>query len=248
MSFANNNIDIETAYRLGIELIKNLQIMHDKGILHVDIKEDNFVSLPKPKKISNIIMHFALIDYGFSAVFQNNAGIHYEPCIQLKKCGNYYYASINALLGNPISRKDDMISAIYLILYWCSGSVPWKNIVAKDENDAKQKILEIKKAMNMKRICSKKYDEINEIYDDINSLSFKQRPNYDKYIELLKKKIYKCEIGKNKKKFFIWDEILLNKFNDNIKNKKFDKDNQIKDLFTGYPDEFISSYLYNYYN
>lgn len=244
-----NNLDIQTYYLFGIELIKNLQIMHNNGFLHVDIKEDNFVSLTKPKKMSGELLHFILIDYGFSVQFKSDKGIHYEPCSQLKKCGNYFYASINALRGNPISRKDDMLSVAYILLSRCNGGAPWKNITANNEEEYKIKILDFKMKLDIEEICKNKFEEINEIFTDINSLDFKQRPNYEKYINLLKKKVYKDKLDNGKQKYFIWDDKLFTKFQD-LKNKKLkiEEDKEIKILFSGFPNQYIIDFLNNYYN
>ena len=67
----NSNIDIITAYNIEIQFIMNFKIMHNKGFLHIDTKEDNITSFLIPKKIDNIDYHFTLIDFWFSHGYQN---------------------------------------------------------------------------------------------------------------------------------------------------------------------------------
>ena len=79
--------------------------------------------LRKDIEINANILHFCFIDFGFSMKYGDTNGIHYEAD-QMKNCGNYYYASINALETNTVSRKDDIISIIYMLLVWCLGYAP----------------------------------------------------------------------------------------------------------------------------
>ena len=202
----SNGIDVKTAYRIGIEIIINLQILHKFGFLHVDLKEDNIVSLRKPKIINSYNIHFILIDFGFSVQFQNKEGIHFdESSSKLKRCGNFYYASPNALLGKSISRKDDLISVVYLLLVWCCGC-PWINIPYKcSEDTIRNKILEIKTNLNIQKLCEYKCEEVYKLYEKIKLLNFKDVPAYEEYIKILSSKlIQKNSIGNIH--IFCWDE------------------------------------------
>ena len=240
-----NKIDLETAYQIGIELLINLKILHKSGILHIDIKEDNFLSLNTPQEKYGKLIHFSLSDFGFSVQFQNQEGIHYEPCSKLQRCGNFYYASINALEGNPVSRKDELISIVYIILVLCIGEPPWKYIGGNKQNEYRKNILNFKKKMDLKNLCENKYKEISEIYDDILSLNYKEEPKYDDYILKLSKKIEKKNLKNGKIKYFCWEEKIIEKIKKSSKNWKSNiiKDPEIRRLFTGFPSEYIVKYI-----
>ena len=238
----SNEISLETAYKLGIEIIINLQILHNLGYLHIDIKEDNIASLTEAKVINSKVIHFALIDFGFVVRFKNEDNYHYEPSGRLKKCGNYFYASQNSLPDGPVSRKDDLLSVIYLLFNWCCDC-PWKNIYYENPEKLRKEILEIKKNVDMKKICGKNCKEIYQLYELINNLGFKDEPNYEKYIEILSKRINNNNI-QEKIDGFCWDKKLKQKLNNAFSEKKnILEDSEIQKLFIGFPKEFIENFI-----
>lgn len=70
-----------------------------------------------------------MIDFGLSIQYLDEEGKHYKPtrnynCV----VGTALFASINAHKGNELSRRDDIESLIYTLIYLLMGNVPWKNI------------------------------------------------------------------------------------------------------------------------
>ena len=206
ISFSEDNIDINTIYRLGVELIINLKIIHNLGYLHVDIKADNIVCFFNPKKIEEEIIHFVFIDFGWSTPYRNYEGEHLPPCHQLRKCGNFQNSSLNALEGNPISRKDDIISLVYLLFFECVKNSGINNIRAQTEEDLRTEMIKFKKNMDIKNFCKNKFPELLEIYDDANQLKFTEEPKYEKYIKILKNGIEKSNKNQKKYNYFCWEK------------------------------------------
>ena len=56
--------------------------------------------------------------------------------------GTALFASITAHKGKELSRRDDLESLVYTLLYLLIGTLPWKNI---DINNKKERHLFIKK-------------------------------------------------------------------------------------------------------
>lgn len=112
-------------FLLADQLIEALEHVHKHGLVHRDIKPANLV-LGRGKSRSRI----HLIDFGLAARYTEPA----EPPkmyqhIQLQRglcfAGTARYASIGALQGKSQSRRDDLQSLGYVLLYLNNGSLPW---------------------------------------------------------------------------------------------------------------------------
>lgn len=136
-----------------------------------------------------------------------------------------------------------------MLLSWCLLDIPWKKIVWKNENDFKKEMLKCKKAMNIQKLCAKRIDEVNEIYELINKLKFKDEPEYGKYMEILRKGIVRRNKGKKKIYNFIWEQTIRNAIKETKKsNKNINENKIIKELFQGFPKEYILIFINNNYN
>lgn len=77
-----------------------------------------------------------LIDFGLSVQYLDENGKHVK---QLKNyssvVGTALFASINAHRGNELSRRDDIESLVYTLIYLVTGTLPWKNINIKKKRE-----------------------------------------------------------------------------------------------------------------
>merc|ERR1740121_2880022 len=107
-------------------MIHRLQGLHAKGLLHRDIKPENFlVGLG-----ANAHKVFA-IDFGLSKRFRDSRTRAHIPFREGKRLtGTARYVSINTHLGLEQSRRDDLESVGYVLLYFLRGSLPWQGLRA----------------------------------------------------------------------------------------------------------------------
>ena len=120
----------------------------------------------------------------------------------MRKCGNFFYVSKNALEGNAISRKDDIISVTYILLNLCIKNISWKYGNGNTEDEHIMKILKCKKKINFRDYCKGGLEEIYNINEKANQLEFEEEPNYDLYNNILKESIKKRNIKKKDNNFF----------------------------------------------
>lgn len=240
--FCSGKFSLITIYKIGIEILNLLKLFHKSGYLYLDLKCDNLVLLDNPIKYNNFVSNITLIDYGCCVKYINNNGSHLSQKNSPRKHGNNYYASINSLTGNAISRKDDIISLCYLLIDLFNGPFPWGNLDTDSIN--KNETIKLKRKNTPKILCGNCMEEVLLIFEEVNNLDFYDTPNYDQYIKIFDEYIIK----KTKKHFydipFDWDEKMAE-----IKKKNDDKSNseknnkEIYELFDGYPEFYWNYYL-----
>jgi serine/threonine protein kinase len=107
-----------------------LRDLHSIGVVHNDIKLDNLLIYNGSKTLADTLH---LIDFGLSQLFEKNNSDGTKEHIKKENLnafsGNFIFASINSYLGYTKSRKDDLESALYLIIFLFNKNyLPWLDI------------------------------------------------------------------------------------------------------------------------
>lgn len=95
-----------------------------------------------------------LLDFGLSKQYQNpqtRKHIPYSDCKSLT--GTVRYSSLNTHLGSEQSRRDDLESLGYVLIYFIKGSLPWQGLPAKSDSDKYKRTLEKKLNTSIARLC-----------------------------------------------------------------------------------------------
>lgn len=130
--------------------------MHSKNLIHRDIKPENF--LMGLNENSHILY---LIDYGLASLYKDSAiGAHIPFKTHLSMVGTARYASINTHLGIEQSRRDDLESIGYLVIYLLNGCLPWQGEKEGTKKEKYKKILEKKLNITPSSLCSEKMRNI----------------------------------------------------------------------------------------
>ena len=244
--FCGGKFTISTVYKIGVELLNCIEIMHKKGHLYIDLKSDNVAVLCEPIKSTKSIQKITLIDYGFCEPYINIKGSHLEEKNSPKIHGNTYFSSLNSLIHNIVSRRDDIISLCYFLAYLYLGKLPWTG--KNGANIKKNEIIELKRKCTLRDIFGNDLEELIYIFNDANELVFKEKPKYNDYIKKLNERINN-EIEFNQKfSYYDWENKLsaISKNFDNLKD--FTENNEIVSLFDGYPKFFVEYFLQKYFN
>ena len=133
---------LKSTLQIGIQVITLLKTIHDKGLIHRDIKPDNFLFGLNDKK-----NQLYIIDFGFCRTFINNDTKEHIPMAKLNNLiGSLTYASINAHNYIELSRRDDLESLFYMLIYFVRNQkLEWQNIDINCNNREKNIMIKEKK-------------------------------------------------------------------------------------------------------
>jgi serine/threonine protein kinase len=165
---------IKTVCMIGIQMLDRLEFIHNKNIIHRDIKPDNFV-LGLDNK-SHIIY---ILDFGLSKKFRSSrTHQHIKFNVNKKLTGTARYASINALKGCEQSRRDDLEAIGYVLMYFLRGSLPWQGLHVHKGEDRYKKILAKKRSTSAEELCLGFPNEFVEYINYTRNLEFEADPDY----------------------------------------------------------------------
>jgi casein kinase 1 epsilon len=147
--FKNKTFTLKTVCLLAIQMLQRIEYIHEKGFIHRDIKPENFTIGLNEK--SNIVH---IIDFGLSKRYKDkNTGQHIPYRENRHLVGTARYASLNAHLGIEQSRRDDIESIGYVLVYFVLGRLPWQSKQEKGKQPAK--IMEKKLITPPEILCKK---------------------------------------------------------------------------------------------
>ena len=181
---------IKTTAMIGFQLIGALHYIHDKSIIHRDVKPDNCV-MGREELNENLY----LIDFGLAKKYRSTRTLKQYPLTRKKRLtGTARYASVNALEGYEQSRRDDMESVGYILAYFLRGSLPWQGLKLKSKENKYKNILEKKKEISSEELFKGFPNEFVEILEYTKQLEYLEEPEYqmlrNKLMDLCKRLKY----------------------------------------------------------
>ncbi len=207
-------------------MIKRIKSVHEKNHIHRDIKPDNFMMGAHDNE-NNLY----IIDFGLSKKYRSSTKKGHIPFKNHKNItGTARYCSINTHKGYEQSRRDDLESIGYVLMYFLRGSLPWQGLKIRPDEDHYQKIFEKKKSTSIQDLCkgfpSKFFiilDEFCDYFEYVVGLSFTADPDYD-YLKNLFISIINNHCQKIKHDFD-WNNKLKSTAQEEIDNYNFQEKN-----------------------
>ena len=200
MKYVGEKFSLATTLKIGVQVLDIIKEIHKKGIVLRYLKPGNMV-IGEDKNKDFIY----LIDFEISKKYLiNGEHIPYRNNIDVR--GNRDYISINTHNGIEISRRDDIESLGYNLIYFMKGELPWRK-----ERDSKS-ILEKKINTSLDELCKGLPEEFKVFIKYSRELEFEQEPDYNYLNKLLLKVGNKNGINIDKVKYD-WE----------IKNEKLKK-------------------------
>lgn len=173
-NFCGRKFSMKTVLLLADQLISRIEYVHFKGFIHRDVKPDNF--LMGPGKKGNLVY---IIDFGLAKRFRCPRTHLHIPYKEHKNLtGTARYASVNTHLGIEQSRRDDLESLGYVLMYFNLGSLPWQGLRAVDKKQKYEKICEKKLSTSVDMLCKGYPAEFSTYLNYCRSLRFEDKPDY----------------------------------------------------------------------
>jgi len=158
-------MSLKVVIHLSLQMVKIIEEIHEKGIIHRDLKPANFLFKTNEKNISEIY----LIDFGLAKSFLDEKQRHYSLKTNEDIVGTRRYMSINTHQGLTSSRRDDIESFGYIMMFLYHGILPWQNQKSmKDVVTIKQEI----------KWSTETISEFMLIIMYARNLGFTDKPNY----------------------------------------------------------------------
>ena len=166
-------LSVKTVLLLGKQMIERLETLHNHYLIHRDIKPDNFMI-----NISDRTNKIYLIDFGFCKRY-NHDGNHIEFKTNTTLIGTPNYISLNVHRGCEPSRRDDLESCLYIMIYMLFGKYFSTESQSENPNISPMKILVLKKEQltNIPRF-------LVTAFNYVRTLKFEEDPDYQYIIRI----------------------------------------------------------------
>jgi serine/threonine protein kinase len=177
------SLPIDVVSKIGIQIIERLQKLHTTGLVHRDIKPENLLFGLGRK---SHIIH--LIDFGFCKSYLDADRSHVKCETGKSIIGTPNFISINMHNGLTMSRRDDLESMVYVLIYLFLPLETWDRLFNRENRD--KNVLEeqittgYKAVLNSKKElltseCTLIHKSLKTLLQYCVDLGFYETPNYE---------------------------------------------------------------------
>jgi serine/threonine protein kinase len=155
-----NTFSLKVVLQIGKQILERLKFIHNMGLIHRDIKPDNFLMGDEHK--------IFIIDFGLCKKYFKNDK-HIENKKISKIIGTPIFVSVNIHNLFEPSRRDDLESMIYVLMYLYFEKLDWNE--DNDINEIKKKKIFITESEKLPKI-------LKDMLNYVRNLRFEETPNY----------------------------------------------------------------------
>ena len=184
LDICGGTFSLKTTLMLADQVISRIESLHKlSGFVSRDIKPENLLMGREDTSEEDTLF---MIDLGLARPYRDQVtGFHIaHKVMQRGLVGTARYASINAHHGAEQSRRDDLESAGYVLVYFLKGKLPWQGIKAATKKERNETICHVKKATTSHDLCHGIPNEFVIYINYCRGLRFEEEPDYS-YLKYL---------------------------------------------------------------
>lgn len=164
---------LEEVVNIGIQVLSTLQWFHDKGFVHRDVQPGNIIYDFSQQRV-------LLIDYGAAQRYRNATIPRHTAKNMRELIGSSVFTSLSSHRGETFSRRDDLESLGYVLVYLFHGQLPWQHLCPQASDD----IIAKKSSILAEDRCGK-LEPFNGYFQSVRRLSIEEAPDYAGLQEML---------------------------------------------------------------
>ncbi|WKY16816.1 hypothetical protein Q1695_001434 [Nippostrongylus brasiliensis] len=172
-NFCQRKFSLKTVLLLADQMITRIEYIHERDYIHRDIKPDNF--LMGLGKRGNLVY---IIDFGLAKKYRDSRSQHIPYRENKNLTGTARYASVNTHRGIEQSRRDDIESLGYVLMYFNRGTLPWQGLKAATKRQKYDKISEKKISTSVEELCASYPEAFASYLRYSRTLGFEDTPDY----------------------------------------------------------------------
>ncbi|KAL9671221.1 hypothetical protein QQ045_008787 [Rhodiola kirilowii] len=174
----NQSMSVEMVSCIAIEAISILEKLHSRGYVHGDVKPENFLlgppGTPDEKKLF-------LVDLGLATRWKDSSSgqhVDYDQRPDVFR-GTVRYASVHAHLGRTATRRDDLESLAYTLVFLLRGRLPWQGYQGENKGFL---VSRRKMGTSPEALCCFCPQPFRHFVEYVVNLKFDEEPDYAKYV------------------------------------------------------------------
>uniref|UniRef100_A0A672MST3 Inactive serine/threonine-protein kinase VRK3-like n=1 Tax=Sinocyclocheilus grahami TaxID=75366 RepID=A0A672MST3_SINGR len=176
MDEGNDFLSEKAVLQLALRLLDALEFIHEKEYAHADIHAGNIYI--------NTNSHTEVFLSGFGHAFRFCPGgkhVEYRQGSRTAHQGNINFISVDSHKGAGPSRRSDLQSLGYCMLYWMTGSLPWSQLSQTSSAIAAEKeryISDITGLLSGYYKQKKASGALQKYLSNVMSLQYTEKPDY----------------------------------------------------------------------
>ncbi|KAL6000895.1 Casein kinase 1-like protein hd16 [Asimina triloba] len=164
---------------IAVESISILEKMHSRGYVHGDVKPENFLlgqpSTPQEKKLFLVDLGLGNTQLQTTRWKDSTGGQH----VDYDQRPDVF--SVHAHLGRTASRRDDLESLAYTLIFLHRGRLPWQGYQGDNKSFL---VCKKKMATSPEMLCCFCPPPFKQFLEIVVNMKFDEEPNYSKLISL----------------------------------------------------------------